>query len=98
MRRGWLVMNDGLAQEMGKSVFASAIAGRASTILLCRPREGEDPVTPVFPHRERRDYWMPAGACHRAALCADPLAGMTAIVTTATPARPSADGGRRARR
>jgi acetolactate synthase-1/3 small subunit len=23
------------------------------------------------------DYWMPAGACHRAALCADPLAGMT---------------------
>jgi hypothetical protein len=23
------------------------------------------------------EYWMPAGACHRAALCADPLAGMT---------------------
>jgi hypothetical protein len=22
-------------------------------------------------------YWMPAGAWHRAALCADPLAGMT---------------------
>jgi hypothetical protein len=22
-------------------------------------------------------YWMPAGACHRAARCADPLAGMT---------------------
>jgi len=23
------------------------------------------------------DYWMPAGACHRAAQSADPLAGMT---------------------
>jgi len=23
------------------------------------------------------DYRMPAGTCHRAALCADPLAGMT---------------------
>ena len=25
------------------------------------------------------DYWMPAGACHRAAQGADPLAGMTRI-------------------
>jgi hypothetical protein len=23
------------------------------------------------------DYWMPAGACHRAALRADPVAGIT---------------------
>jgi hypothetical protein len=27
--------------------------------------------------RDAVDYWMPAGACHRAAQSADPLAGMT---------------------
>jgi hypothetical protein len=49
---------------------------------------------------ERSNCWMPAGACHRAALCADPVAGMTtpdtlqAATTPKTHIAPVLGGGR----
>jgi hypothetical protein len=35
-------------------------------------------ATPKF-YAVASEYWMPAGACHRAARCADPVAGMTFV-------------------
>jgi hypothetical protein len=56
------------------------MAGMTTFFLSSRPsvaerRASRDPVTPVVMMRTDRGYWFPAGACHRAALRADPLAG-----------------------
>src|SRR4051794_36274189 len=42
---------------------------------LSSSAKADDPV-----NTKLSDYWMPAGACHRAAQSADPLAGMTAEI------------------
>ncbi|MBN8975075.1 MAG: hypothetical protein J0I08_01230 [Rhizobiales bacterium] len=41
------------------------------------PRFGSIPKASFFYDNQRQGFWVPAGACHRAALCADPLAGTT---------------------